>query len=153
MFGTSWKVGHIEFWVNGALHQPGCPRFDVAKVSDLASIYLHDFAFSKFHVFIHFEFSDFCSHQRSTELYAESVANLNDDKTFPAVDCRRSGILSLTKTCNQLKIAYMGFHLDPKTEHGSYYLNTKAESPYNKGLDGIKAVSFDEYQENENELN
>lgn len=55
--------------------------------------------------------------------------------------------------CDETKTVYMGFHLDTKTEHGAYYLNTNAESPYNKGLDGIKAVSFDEYQEPENELN
>lgn len=54
LFGTTYDVGHADFWPNGGSHQPGC-------ILDVTA---------------------FCSHLRSFYYFAESVRNNNNNNFF-----------------------------------------------------------------------
>lgn len=87
--------------------------------------------------------SDFCSHRRSVDFWAESVA---DDRSFDAIALRNSpSLLSLPswskfKTNNffdEGNTVRMGIAC-PATARGKYYLQTNREAPFGRSSSGIR---------------
>ncbi|XP_033364223.1 lipase member H-A-like [Bombus vosnesenskii] len=93
-YGTATNTGTVDFYANGGISvQPGCPIIFGGE---------------------------FCSHQRSTRIYAESLMN---PKAFPAHNC-------LNEIADTEEI-YFG-DSTPKNIYGTYCFTTNAKPPYGK---------------------
>ncbi|XP_026287533.2 pancreatic triacylglycerol lipase [Frankliniella occidentalis] len=112
VYGYNKPCGHVDFFPNsGRRLQPGCPRLPL----------LDD--------------KDFCSHHRSWEFFAESVAN---EIAFPAVKCSSwDDFEDGSCPVNGTNIAYLGYKLPTQVEEGDYYLRTNDASPFAQGLKGV----------------
>ncbi|KAL4706157.1 hypothetical protein ACJJTC_013622 [Scirpophaga incertulas] len=75
---------------------------------------------------------DTCSHARAWLYFG---ASLLDDTIFPAVSCSSWSMFKKGK-CNSKDVSYMGIAARPGTK-GTYYLQTTADWPYGRGMDGI----------------
>ncbi|KAG5669188.1 hypothetical protein PVAND_017082 [Polypedilum vanderplanki] len=76
-----------------------------------------------------------CSHHRSWRFWAETVES-NKGKIFPAVKCASWSDFKARK-CDFDEVTYMGIDC-PTNVFGDYYLETNADTPYAKGLNGVK---------------
>ncbi|KAL3869625.1 hypothetical protein ACJMK2_042290 [Sinanodonta woodiana] len=109
-FGMKASVGHVDFYPNDGLTQPGCPKISFTEV--IKSLYnggvkgLAD--------------TLLCSHRRSQSLFIESVNSECKFKSFP---CKTCG------TCND-GCANMGYDAPEGNPQGDYYLSTNAEKPF-----------------------
>ncbi|KAF6211248.1 hypothetical protein GE061_014365 [Apolygus lucorum] len=105
-------LGHVDFYVNSGLPpQPGCESVD----------YLLPIS----------PFSCSCSHlMRVVDLYAESIGN---PCAFPATKCSRYEDYTSGR-CEGHRTAFMGYKTKRSTR-GTFYLQTKASSPYGLGTD------------------
>nr|XP_023026559.1 pancreatic triacylglycerol lipase-like [Leptinotarsa decemlineata] len=96
-------VGHVDFYPNGGIIQPGCPDInDIWKVSE----------------------SLFCNHGRAYLLFAESIRNKN---AFKSRRCD-SFENAVQGKCYEESDVYMG--QSETYRDGIYYLKTRDESPY-----------------------
>nr|XP_053640604.1 pancreatic triacylglycerol lipase-like [Cherax quadricarinatus] len=100
-------IGHVDFYPNGGVHQPGC--VDLGEWTDLLE--------------------GGCSHGRSTKLWTESI---NGSPVFKAQPCSDwesylEGQCSCAPSC-----AEMGFHVSHSLR-GTYFLATNSDPPYAQG--------------------
>ncbi|CAL4159436.1 unnamed protein product, partial [Meganyctiphanes norvegica] len=112
--GMLGPLGHVDFYPNGGTHQPGCaPPIPGGDIIDM----IED-----------------CSHMRSAAWFVESLTFLDpEDLKFQAWPCANYEDYQAghCQDCGQGCIE-MGFFTQPGL-NGSYYLRTKAFSPYAKG--------------------
>lgn len=114
LYGAPVSTGTVDFWPNkGKSVQIGCPKRNFQLLTQV----------------------DLCSHQRSWRFWAESVENKNE-KSFPAIKCKswkdfRTGKFDATKD-----LTYMGIDC-PMNATGNCFLQTNAETPYSRGMQGI----------------
>ncbi|CAH0714530.1 unnamed protein product, partial [Brenthis ino] len=114
-YGAPVRTGTADFWPNGGKSiQPGCPRFAPVPLSD----------------------DNLCSHWRSWRFYAESVRN---PEAFPASPAESYHKFRDNPT-PEIGMVYMGANCDTNAR-GSYYLTTNSESPFGKGMDGLRPKS------------
>lgn len=111
--GLNEAVGHVDFFVNGGRHQPGCSRSD--EIGD----------------------GIFCSHSRAWEYWVEALKNPG---FFLGVACD-SYDQFLNHRCNTSANAYMTNETLPK--QGKYYLQTRKSPPYGLRLRGLLPVNTD----------
>uniref|UniRef100_A0A182SYA4 Lipase domain-containing protein n=1 Tax=Anopheles maculatus TaxID=74869 RepID=A0A182SYA4_9DIPT len=103
MLGHDRNLGHVDFWPNGGrVNQPGCGGID--------------------------DFVGACSHGRSYEYYAESIARPAAFKAYP---CRSADEFREAK-CRSGPIP-MG-DATPTTARGNHFLETNAKPEYGKGF-------------------
>ncbi|XP_041360272.1 inactive pancreatic lipase-related protein 1-like [Gigantopelta aegis] len=113
--GIKMASGHVDFYVNGGVNQPGCPN-------DLSQLIQHLFSgHSLIYTFA-------CSHMRAIYLFTESI---NSRCQFKASPCPQNVSISST-TCNSCHsdCVRMGYYADIKRPSGTYYIATNENEPY-----------------------
>ncbi|KAK3892913.1 hypothetical protein Pcinc_003253 [Petrolisthes cinctipes] len=115
-FGLYDALGHVDFYPNGGMHQPGCvntPEFDIDDWLDLA---------------------EDCSHMRSVDLWVESLTSVPSSSltftSWPCTDWEAFTVANCT-SCGQ-GCLNMGFHVQQGLS-GSYFLHTNSTSPFALG--------------------
>lgn len=109
-------IGHLDFYPNGGVEQPGCPPRPVNNISiDVNGTAL-------------LGSSNSCNHGRAAALYIESIVN-DGPCWFEATTCPD------TNGCRKadVQVAEMGFHARkiPRLEPGKkFYLATRGHFPY-----------------------
>ncbi|XP_052271535.1 pancreatic triacylglycerol lipase-like, partial [Dreissena polymorpha] len=116
-FGIKQPVGAVDFYPNGGKDQPGCPTTYFAQIKWLFS--------GNFQLINNF----ICSHMRVLEFFTESI---NSACQFKASLCPHIDATSWMQCqdCQNGACAKMGFHVDPTSKPGSYFLLTNPSSPY-----------------------
>ncbi|XP_055917532.1 phospholipase A1 member A-like isoform X2 [Eupeodes corollae] len=113
-FGQPVSSGHVDFWPNGGRGQPGCGFLTLPLFP-----------------------ADICGHRRSWDLWAESVANVNNTSPkflgFPSLTYQEFVWAGDGNLKN--KPVEMGINC-PMSARGDYYLKTNSESPFAKGMEG-----------------
>ncbi|XP_071986112.1 inactive pancreatic lipase-related protein 1-like [Engystomops pustulosus] len=105
-YGTYIVSGHVNFYVNGGMWQPGCKAFDIANNNGS------------------------CSHGRCHELYIESVGHPGAFHAYDAASYddfqEGGGFPWMEQTCN-----FMGYYAYPTASSPALlYLNTNGEPPF-----------------------
>lgn len=110
--GLFEPVGHVDFYPNGGMHQPGC-------------FATHDSDWSIL-------FGE-CSHARATELWVESIAAFSANQKFTSWPCSDwdTFFTGNCTTCGEGCLD-MGFHVEQGLT-GSYFLRTNPVAPYALG--------------------
>ncbi|XP_078354767.1 pancreatic lipase-related protein 2-like isoform X1 [Oculina patagonica] len=104
-FGTSRKVGHIDFFPNGGYDQPGC-RFSIIQLVKSVS----------------------CEHMRATEYYIATVQNRCSWKAYPCTsysDFKKGKCQQCNGECPT-----MGYGADHTKCSGTFYLKTNHKAPF-----------------------
>ncbi|KAG5874453.1 hypothetical protein JTB14_011322 [Gonioctena quinquepunctata] len=102
VLGLIETVGHLDFYPNGGLTQPGCPEADdVWKIADTM----------------------ICNHGRAYLLFAESIRNKN---AFKSTKCNTLAD-SFEGKCQESEV-YMG--QKETYRNGIYYFKTREKPPY-----------------------
>ncbi|XP_011564547.3 inactive pancreatic lipase-related protein 1 isoform X1 [Plutella xylostella] len=110
--GAPVRTGHVDFWPNGGKSvQPGCPKFAPIPLSD----------------------DNLCSHWRSWRFYAESVRT---PRAFPASPADSYKKFKENPT-PEVGVVYMGIDCD-NSARGNFYLKTNGQTPFGRGMDGIR---------------
>ncbi|CAF0756734.1 unnamed protein product [Rotaria sordida] len=115
--GSSESSGHVDFYVNGGEHQPGCPSmfsvFGDAMNGHSEAIFEHTS----------------CSHSRSHGYFTESI---NSNCRYNAFPCRdyNSFVSGQCLVCPTSGCAKMGFYSIYSLGRGNMYLSTKDTSPF-----------------------
>jgi len=115
-FGTQKNWGHVAFYPNGGMQQPGCWNNPDEKYPKIIPRF------------------DVCNHDRAIKLYIQSMKNEYSN------DCRLTGIMCdnwsdyNNGSCNGNKEIPLGYYSKPEGEHiwnhGKYYLNTTMYKPF-----------------------
>ncbi|XP_042878967.1 lipoprotein lipase-like [Penaeus japonicus] len=106
--GSQSPPGHIDFYGNDGLLQPGCDKWYFPNA-----------------------IKNTCSHYRSVFMLIEAVQNAHK-RLFPSCSCESWEKIQ-TKLCDCQVINHFGLYLDENT-HGTFYCATNAESPYSRPL-------------------
>jgi len=107
-YGLEDSIGHVDIFPNGGKKQIGCP---VERTLIYETLW--------------------CSHGRGVRYYTESISS---PVAFPACRCESFDKFIQGKcSCDEKNIVYMGEHLSVNSQHGNYYLITKAKQPYGHG--------------------
>ncbi|XP_069969531.1 pancreatic lipase-related protein 2 [Penaeus vannamei] len=108
------SLGHVDFYPNGGMHQPGCGTGD--PVSDWMDL-----------------FAD-CSHMRAASLWIESIRATTPDHMFKAWPCSDwdSYLQGDCPACEPSGCQYMGYPSTPRHE-GAYFLRTSDAPPFALG--------------------
>ncbi|CAH1098562.1 unnamed protein product [Psylliodes chrysocephalus] len=104
VLGLAETVGHVDFYPNGGVVQPGCPDLqDLWKIGETLV----------------------CNHGRAYRLFAESI---RDKNAFKSIKCKSIHEAALSK-CTEDSDVYMG---QPETysDNGIYYFKTRSKPPY-----------------------
>ncbi|XP_012937117.1 pancreatic lipase-related protein 2 [Aplysia californica] len=123
-YGMIHSVGHIDFYPNGGHHQPGC--------HEETSI----FGFMQDALdrgMINAEVGLSCSHERSTQLFTNSITRPSSPCTFQAVPCDSEQQYTSGQClhCGNRPCPIMGYHADKSFgARGTFYLNTTASEPF-----------------------
>ncbi|XP_028147347.1 endothelial lipase-like isoform X2 [Diabrotica virgifera virgifera] len=105
VLGLAEPVGHIDFYANGGMFQPGCPDLnDMWKIGE----------------------SLYCNHGRAYHLFAESIVN---DKAFKSVKCKSVQEAVVSK-CTEESDVYMGQYDSYNNAKGIYYFKTRDRPPF-----------------------
>jgi len=99
-------IGHVDFFPNGGMSQPGCGLLISGSIFDLMVA---------------------CSHLRGSEYFTESI---NNPTGFTGVACESYEMFQ-EGGCSGNTMAVMGEAV-PKTTRGAFYLNTNSRSPFAK---------------------
>ncbi|CAK1549405.1 unnamed protein product [Leptosia nina] len=112
-YGSTTSVGSVDIWPNYSSDgmQPGCPQGSHPM----------------------FSWDDLCSHNRAVEYFAESLSNGTGFVAASAASYNEWIALNDT-TANNI---YLGELVNIRA-HGNYYLSTNGQSPFYKGMDGLK---------------
>ncbi|KAL3869306.1 hypothetical protein ACJMK2_042000 [Sinanodonta woodiana] len=121
--GTNQAMGHVDFFPNGGKDQPGCDAGLLAKVGHTVWN-----AVSKLDYYAA-EGAVACSHERSYELFTESI---NSACPFRAYPCTSADEFHNGKClrCHQDDCSEMGLNANKYSARGSLYLETEATSNY-----------------------
>lgn len=117
-YGTLQPMGHVDFYPNGGLNQPGC-HTDTSVFSFVRDAY-HDGMTNA-------EYAMACSHDRAFSLYIESISSPCHFTAYPcdsADDFRAGRCLR----CGNRPCPSMGYEADMYKTSGNYYLNTTSGS-------------------------
>ncbi|KAL9951922.1 hypothetical protein ACROYT_G044676 [Oculina patagonica] len=104
-FGTSRKIGHIDFFPNGGHDQPGCP-VSIIQLKQTVT----------------------CEHSRAREYYIASVQNLCSWKAYPCTsysDFKKGKCQQCNGECPS-----MGYGADHTKRSGTFYLKTNNKAPF-----------------------
>ncbi|CAG9838755.1 unnamed protein product [Diabrotica balteata] len=105
VLGLAEPIGHIDFYPNGGMFQPGCPDLnDIWKMGE----------------------SLYCNHGRAYHLFAESIVN---DKAFKSVKCKSVQEAVVSK-CTEESDVYMGQYDSYNNAKGIYYFKTRDRPPF-----------------------
>ena len=120
--GMAQPIGHIDFYPNGGLYQPGCNNGGIIQyLKFLVAEKSHWWEASKRYIA--------CSHIRSYEFFIESI---NTQCPFIAVPCA-SWSLFQEGGCFDCANQYcprFGLDAEPRNYHASMYLMTGSEKPF-----------------------
>ncbi|KAK3864048.1 hypothetical protein Pcinc_030234 [Petrolisthes cinctipes] len=113
--GLFKAVGHMDFYPNGGMHQPGCIITPDTDVDDWLDLF------------------GGCSHARATQLWVESISALPPALSFTSWPCSDwdSYFVGNCTSCGEGCLD-MGFHVQEGLS-GSYFLRTNPISPYALG--------------------
>ncbi|KAJ7383384.1 hypothetical protein OS493_028466 [Desmophyllum pertusum] len=110
-FGTSQKVGHIDFFPNGGSLQPGCV-FNILKPMNIAK----------------------CDHMRAPRYYIASVKNSCSWRAYPCQTGYQQFTGGYCLSCNGA-CPSMGFDADRTNRTGTFYLQTNNNAPFCAGIE------------------
>ncbi|XP_030842163.1 pancreatic triacylglycerol lipase [Strongylocentrotus purpuratus] len=102
--GLMDELGHQDFYPNGGMEMPGCPRLDAS-----------------------------CDHSRAVEYYIESISSsctfssTRTGSTWDDIDAGR------WTPCTSWSCPQMGYKADLNKGIGAFYLETNGDSPYCQG--------------------
>ncbi|XP_071118627.1 inactive pancreatic lipase-related protein 1-like [Haliotis cracherodii] len=118
-FGMITPVGHVDFYPNGGVQQPGCPEDSWS--SFMSSAYSSGVEEAELNIG--------CNHNRASELFVESV---NSPCPFTAFPC--SNITDFNSGncfhCGNSPCPVMGYPSVQTQARGSFYLDTRPTRPY-----------------------
>ncbi|XP_052776289.1 pancreatic triacylglycerol lipase-like [Mya arenaria] len=120
-FGWIAAVGHIDFYPNGGMNQPGCPQESVSNI--MSAAYNHGIEDA--------EDTLSCSHSRSIYLFTESILS-----TCPFFGHPCSSLEALDKNaesclrCPRGNCPQMGYDADKTGLSGKFYLRTRGSAPF-----------------------
>ncbi|XP_070496112.1 phospholipase A1 member A-like isoform X2 [Chironomus tepperi] len=97
--GTKNAIGHVSFFPNYKMVQPGCPAFSLISFYDYCN--------------------DMCSHFHAIRYYAETL-NPKNCKVFPARQCTDWKTYDAHK-CDEKPVNYMGIDSNPNVT-GTFYV-------------------------------
>ncbi|CAM4982006.1 unnamed protein product [Rotaria socialis] len=122
--GTLQRMGHADFYPNGGMDQPGCPKTPgkiINLILQLGTMNIDGFSATAL-----------CSHVASVRLFTDSVLNQCPYVSYPctSMDDFNAGKCSLdcdgrTRHCNR-----MGYWASPSDGNGSLYLKTQDASAF-----------------------
>lgn len=101
--GMRKEAGHMDFFVNGGVSQPGCENFDIFKKT-------------------------LCDHARSVYYYFASIKNQCSWKAHPCASlaaCQRGEFTDCIGECPS-----MGYSADEPKRKGTFYLKTTSQKPF-----------------------
>ncbi|XP_052776849.1 pancreatic triacylglycerol lipase-like [Mya arenaria] len=119
-FGVTQELGHVDFYPNGGVQQPGCATDAVDKLgatSWTAITHLFDYYAE--------EETLACSHERSYMYFTESI---NSQCPFTAWQCKSKAEFDKGHCvrCTDTTCAVMGMYADKSQPRGVFYLDTEA---------------------------
>ncbi|XP_026074173.1 phospholipase A1 member A-like isoform X2 [Carassius auratus] len=114
-FGISIPVGHVDFFLNGGMDQPGCTHLDLGSMYDYVT----------------------CDHMRALSVYTSALNRSCSLTGFPCssfekflagkcITCEGP----FTGTCPQIGLLKSGITVTPLLNHEKVYLLTTATAPY-----------------------
>lgn len=115
-FGLKMPLGHVDFYPNGGIDQPGCPTTYFAQLGMMLKG--------------NFELEDSvgCSHMRAVDFFTESINSRCQFRAYPCPQIKRRADEKCA-TCRGA-CAIMGFHTLSDTPPGKYVLQTQSKSPF-----------------------
>ncbi|XP_074652888.1 pancreatic lipase-related protein 2-like [Tubulanus polymorphus] len=116
-YGDYEVSGHVDFYVNGGIVQPGCEGL-VETVKNLAKGLVS--AATKILS---------CSHSRSHEIFIESIYTKCPFIAFPCKDMD-TFICGRCMRCPEEGCIRMGYHLHKPPIRGKFYIDTNKSPPY-----------------------
>lgn len=120
-FGWIKEVGHIDFYPNGGMDQPGCPPESVKNI--MSAAYYHGLEDA--------EDTLSCSHSRSIYLFTESI---HTQCPFYGHPCESISDLDSNKgNCLRCPLGVcpeMGYNANKSRARGKFYLRTRSVNPY-----------------------
>ncbi|KAL3869627.1 hypothetical protein ACJMK2_042292 [Sinanodonta woodiana] len=108
-FGMKSSLGHVDFYVNGGLNQPGCENK-----------YLNMFMQLFYRQYNEIGKAIACSHMRVLKLFIESINSNCQFMSYPCQTCTTCG-----KGC-----AVMGYDAQQGNPKGDYFLDTNSNQPF-----------------------
>ncbi|XP_069127566.1 pancreatic triacylglycerol lipase-like [Argopecten irradians] len=121
--GSIQQMGHVDFYPNGGKDQPGCDAGLLGKVSHTVwnAVTQLDYYAG--------EATVACSHERSYELYTESISSSCPFKAYPCTSQDEFNLGHCLK-CHGDQCADMGYNSINFTARGSLYLQTQGTAPF-----------------------
>lgn len=118
-YGMSDASGHIDFYPNGGVNQPGCPRESWTNI--MTESYT-DGIFGTAN-----DIS--CSHSRSIRLFTESIRSQCQFLAFP---CSNKAAFDNGRcfSCGDLPCPAMGYNSEQYEARGKFYLKTNSHPPF-----------------------
>ena len=116
--GMMQAVGHVDFYVNGGLSQPGCPDTPGKILNAILGLVTLDIST--------IEEGLSCSHTAAHTYYTESI--LSDSCKFTAYKCSSEADFNAGKciSCSAAGCNRMGYASSPTKDLGTLYLNTQS---------------------------
>ncbi|KAK7101243.1 hypothetical protein V1264_024054 [Littorina saxatilis] len=120
--GASQAMGHVDFYPNGGVNQPGCDGDLISKITHTAWNAATVGYYSA-------EGAVACSHLRALDLFTESINNPCPFIAYPCVN-----VVEFDKghclTCSGHGCSRLGYHANTMSGRGSLYLTTQDSSSF-----------------------
>ncbi|OWF47404.1 pancreatic lipase-related protein 2-like [Mizuhopecten yessoensis] len=121
--GSIQQMGHVDFYPNGGKDQPGCDAGLLGKVSHTVWN-----AVSQLDLYAG-EATVACSHERSYELFTESISSSCPFKAYPCTSAAEFDLGHCLR-CHGDECSEMGYNSINFAARGSLYLQTQANAPF-----------------------
>lgn len=117
-YGAFYPMGHVDFYPNGGVDQPGCEDDLLGGIFGILGGQDGDKSVA-------------CSHGRAHEFYIESITSSGSCQftSYPCADWDQY-LTGICHTCPAGGCPVMGYNSDASSAQGSFYLTTTMNSPY-----------------------